>query len=149
VPNSPNWTATSAGTFYFVADYSGDANNGAAASGCAADALSVTPASPSITAQLSTNTVFVGGTVDVNAILTGSTPNAGGTVTYDVYSNDTCSGAPYILGSVTVINGVTSGAIVQFVAALPGDYYYVAIYSGDADNAATQSGCASAPLTVI
>jgi len=149
VPDSPNWTATSAGTYYFVANYSGDTNNNATTSGCAAEALSVTTTSPSITAQLSTNFVVFGGTVDVDAQLTGLTSNAGGTVTYDVYFNDTCSGSPYVLGSVAVTNGVTSGPLSQIVFAGFGVYYYVAVYSGDANNAAVQSDCAGAPLTVL
>jgi hypothetical protein len=111
--------------------------------------LTVTPASPGITAQLSTNTVVIAGTISVNATLTGATSNAGGTVTYDVYSNNTCSGSPVVIGSVSVINGVTTGTVSQTIFAVIGVYYYVAEYSGDADNAATQSGCASAPLTVL
>jgi hypothetical protein len=149
VPTSPNWTATTTGTFYFVADYGGDAQNAAAQSGCAAEAVTVTPTAPSITTQLSTSTVVVGGLVDVNATLTGATAGAGGTVTYDVYSNDTCSGTPYVLGTVGVTNGFTSGPLSQFVVASLGIYYYVADYSGDAQNAAAQSGCADAPLTVV
>ena len=74
---------------------------------------------------------------------------AGGTVTYDVYSNDTCSGSPYVLGWVTVTNGVTAGPIYQTVLAGFGAYCYVAVYGGDADNAAAQSDCAGAPLTVL
>ena len=45
VPNSPTWTSTSAGTYYFVASYSGDTNNTAAASGCGAEPISVTTTS--------------------------------------------------------------------------------------------------------
>ena len=45
MPNSPTWTATSAGTYYFVASYSGDTNNTAAASGCGAEPISVTTTS--------------------------------------------------------------------------------------------------------
>ena len=149
VPDSPNWTATSTGTFYFVAHYGGDANDNATTSGCAADALTVTMASPGITTQLSTNTVIIAGTISVNAILTGATSNAGGTVTYDVYTNDTCSGSPSVIGTVSVVNGVTTGPLSQTIFAVIGVYYYVVEYSGDADNAATQSGCASAPLTVF
>ena len=149
VPDSPTWTATSAGTFYFVALYSGDANNNATSSACAAEAVTVSPTSPSITTQLSPNTVVFGESADVNAVITGVTPTAGGTVSYDVYSNNTCSGSPYVVGSVSVINGVTSGALSQTILAFPGVYYYVAVYSGDADNAGAQSGCASAPLTVL
>jgi len=42
VPASPGWTATGpAGTYYFVALYSGDANNTPASSWCSADPFSI------------------------------------------------------------------------------------------------------------
>jgi hypothetical protein len=149
VPNSPNWTATSAGTFYFVADYSGDANNNATTSGCAADALTVTPASPGITTQLSTNSVTIGATVHDGSTLSGATASAGGTVTYDVYSNDTCAGAGLVstLGPVTVSAGVVPNS-PNWTATSAGTFYFVADYSGDANNNATTSGCAADALTV-
>jgi hypothetical protein len=148
VPDSPIWTATTPGTYYFVASYSGDASNAAATSGCASEVVVVSAAS-SITVQLSTNSVVFGGMFNVDATLTGLTPNAGGTVTYDVYTNSTCSGSPFVVGSVAVNNGVTSGSLSQTDLFLIGVYYYVADYSGDANNAAMQSGCASAPLTAF
>ncbi len=54
VADSPTWTPTeTAGTYYFVASYSGDANNGATVSACAADAITVSPQTPTIVTQLS------------------------------------------------------------------------------------------------
>ena len=47
VPASPSWTATgTAGTYYFVASYSGDTDDHAAASGCGAEPITVTPKFP-------------------------------------------------------------------------------------------------------
>jgi putative nucleotidyltransferase with HDIG domain len=146
VPNSPNWTTTAAGTFYFVADYSGDADNNATTSDCAADALTVTVA-PSISVDLSTGTAAVGQTLSLDATLTGVTANAGGNVTYNYYDNDTCSGAEIYIGLASVSNGETSGPLSE-IATFPGEYYIVATYSGDSNNAGMVSGCASAPLTI-
>jgi hypothetical protein len=149
VPNSPNWTTTAAGTFYFVANYSGDADNNATTSDCAADALTVTPLSPGITAQLSTNSATIGATVHAVATLSGATSSASGTVTYDVYSNDTCAAGGLVstLGPVSV-----SGAVVpnspNWTTTAAGTFYFVANYSGDADNNATTSDCAADALTV-
>jgi hypothetical protein len=146
VPDSPNWTTTSAGTFYFVAVYSGDANNNATTSGCAADALTVTPA-PSVTVDLSTGTVAVGQSLNFDATLTGVTANAGGNVTYYYYDNDTCSGPETYIGVESVSNGVVAGPLTEF-ADVPGEYYIVAAYSGDSNNAGMVSGCANAPLDI-
>jgi hypothetical protein len=146
VPSSPTWTTTSAGTFYFVASYSGDANNNAASSDCAANPLTVT-AAPSITVNLTPSIVTVSQTLNVDATLTGVTSNAGGNVTYNYYDNDTCSGIAMYIGLVTVTNGDTSGPLME-VADVPGIYYVVATYSGDSNNAGMVSGCADAQLII-
>jgi HD-GYP domain-containing protein (c-di-GMP phosphodiesterase class II) len=147
VPNSPNWTATTPGTYYFVASYSGDATNAAATSGCASEAVVVSAAAPTITTTLSSNAITVGATVNVDAVMTGLTPSAGGNVTYRVYTDNSCTFAVGTFGPITVTNGDTSGPItLQFLVS--GTFYVVASYSGDINNAGMQSGCASAPVVV-
>jgi len=151
VPVSPEWTATvAAGTYYVEASYSGDANNTAAASGCTAEPLTVSPDQPTLSTQLSATTVAVGGSVYDTAILSGGTSNAGGTVTYRVYDNDTCAGGAGLvttLGPVSVVNGGVPDS-PDWTPNASGAYYVVASYSGDADNTATIGGCAAEPLTV-
>jgi len=61
---------------------------------------------PAITTTLSADTVVVGGTVHDSSTLTGATANAGGTVTYTVYSDSTCSTSFANAGTKTVTNGV-------------------------------------------
>jgi hypothetical protein len=58
------------GTWYYLAQYSGDANNLASASACGAEVLTVTPASVGVS-----GIIFVGGTILINASV-----NAGGSV---------------------------------------------------------------------
>jgi hypothetical protein len=58
------------GTWYYLAQYSGDANNLASASACGAEVLTVTPASVGVS-----GIIFVGGTILIN-----TTVNAGGSV---------------------------------------------------------------------
>ncbi len=58
VPESPNWTAGPAGDYYFVTFYSGDANNKASVSGCAAAEVTVAAvSSPTTTSPSSPGTV--------------------------------------------------------------------------------------------
>jgi hypothetical protein len=82
----------------------------------------VNKAGPSIATTLSAETIPVGGTVHDSATITGATTNAGGTVTYTVYTNDTCdSSDPIDAGTKTVTNGVVpdSGGPGKFRGGAP------------------------------
>jgi hypothetical protein len=105
--------------------------------------------SPTISTTLSAESITVGGTVHDSATLTGATANASGTVTYKVYSNATCDSAdPIDAGTKTVSNGlVPDSDPVTFNAA--GDYYWQAVYSGDANNTGATSLCTSEHLVVV
>jgi hypothetical protein len=103
--------------------------------------------SPSIATTLSAESITVGGTVHDSATLTGATADAGGTVTYIVYTNDTCTEDPEDAGTKTVTNGVVPDSDpITFNTA--GDYYWQAVYSGDANNNAATSLCTSEHLVV-
>ena len=147
VPNSPPWTPTSSGTDFFVASYSGDADNAPAVSGCSAEPVIVSANTPTISTQLSATTVGLGGTVHDTATLGGATTSAGGTVTYSVYSSASCSGLVTTLGPLSVTNGSVPNS-PTWTATSAGTVYFVASYSGDANNAAAVGGCAAEPITV-
>jgi hypothetical protein len=103
--------------------------------------------SPSIATTLSAESIPVGGTVHDSATITGATANAGGTVTYTVYTNDTCTDNPQDAGTKTVTNGVVPDSDpITFNTA--GDYYWQAVYSGDANNNGATSLCTSEHLVV-
>ena len=147
VPNSPPWTPTSAGTDFFVATYSGDANNAPAATGCSAEPVTVSANTPTISTHLSATTVSLGGTVYDTATLAGATPGAAGTVTYSVYSGSTCSGLITTLGPLSVTNGSVPNS-PTWTATSAGTDYFVASYSGDPNNTSAVSGCGADPITV-
>ena len=138
VPASSSWTATgTAGTYYFVASYSGDTNDQAAASGCGAEPITVTQNTPTFSTQLSATSVAVGSTAYDTALLSGASANAGGSVTYSVYNNATCAssggGLVATLGPVTVTTGSVPNSAVWTATGAPGTYYFVASYTGDAE----------------
>jgi hypothetical protein len=145
-----------AGTYYWQASYSGDSNNKDATSPCTSETLTVTQLQPSITTSLSTSSTPVDQTVSDSANLSGATPYAGGTVTFTVYTDDTCSTAATTGsggeinvqgGSATVSgSGTYYSATVTFHDA--GTYYWQASYSGDNNNQSAKSGCTSETLTV-
>lgn len=147
VPDSNSVTFNSTGDFYWQAAYSGDANNDPATSVCTSEHLVVNKKSPSIATTLSAETVEVGGSVHDSATLSNATANAGGTVTYTVYTDSACSTGAQSAGTVNVTNGVVpdSNAITFNTA---GDYYWQAVYSGDANNNGATSVCTSEHLVV-
>jgi len=147
VPDSDPVSFNSAGTFYWQAAYSGDANNDPATSACQSEIVTVNPNAPGITTLLSSNSVAIGGSVHDSATLSGATSNAGGTVTYTVYSNNTCTNAIADAGTKAVTNGIVPDSdAVQFNSA--GTFYWQAVYSGDANNGSATSACTSEQIVV-
>ncbi len=137
VPDSDTLSFDHAGTFFWQAVYSGDANNNGATSPCTSEQLVVTPNSPSIvTAQhLIPND---------DATISGTTPTAGGTITFNLYSpgNATCTGPADFTQSVPVSgSGTYSTTNTAFVASAQGTWRWQVIYSGDANNIGTASAC--------
>jgi hypothetical protein len=102
---------------------------------------------PSITTTLSDTTIEVGGTVHDSATLTGATANAGGTVTYTVYTDNACSQGAQDAGTKTVTNGVVPDSN-PITFNQTGDYFWQAVYSGDANNDLAISVCTSEHLVV-
>ena len=148
VPDSDPVTFTTAGTFFWQAVYSGDANNLAATSVCTTETLVVSPNAPSIaTLLVPPGPVAIGTPVHDTAVLTGATATAGGTVTYTVYTNDTCTTTGATAGTVTVTGGVVPDSDpVTFTTA--GTFFWQAVYSGDANNLAATSVCTTETLVV-
>ena len=147
VPNSSTVTFNNAGTYYWQAVYSGDANNNGASSPCTAtsnELLTVNKASPSITTTLSAGSIVAGTTAHDSSTITGLVNSTGtGTVTYSYYTNNTCTANAVVVGTVTV---PTSGTVPNSPAATLGSvgtYYWQAVYSGDSNNNGASSPCTS------
>jgi len=108
----------------------------------------VTKATPSLTTLLSATAIDIGGTVTDQATLVGASANAGGTVSYAVYSDVTCETLVTSLGTKTVTNGSVGPSDV-WTADTEGNFWFQATYSGDGGNAGPiTSPCESEPITV-
>ena len=151
---SPSFTPLTAGTYSWVASYSGDTNNAPVSTKCGDPAETVTvittpPTNIATTlsggGQSGTSISVPQGTpVTDAATLTGVTTSAGGTVLYDIYSNSACTAFAGSGGSVSVTGGsVPASAPVPLLT--PATYYWKASYSGDANNAPLTSTCGPAP----
>ena len=80
---------------YWIANYGGDANNNATANGCngANENVVVSPRSPTVTTQASADVDARRRWNDLSdtATLSGATAGATGTITFQLYSNNTCT----------------------------------------------------------
>jgi hypothetical protein len=104
---------------------------------------------PSVSTALTPpSPVTVGTPVTDQATLSGASPSAGGTVSYGVYSNGSCTSEVASLGTMTVTAGSVGHSNPW--TAIVGSYWFRATYSGDAgDIGPVSSSCASEPLTVV
>ncbi|QNS04055.1 Ig-like domain-containing protein [Streptomyces xanthii] len=146
---SEPFTPTAVGTYYWTAQYSGDANNSPSASACGDDNESseIKKANASISTLLSDSSITIGGSASDTATLNNATADAGGTVTYSVYSNIACTEGQRDAGTVNVTDGtVPPSNSLDFPET--GTFYWQAHYSGDAKNEEALSPCESEPLTV-
>jgi hypothetical protein len=147
--NGPgNYSSSSAlvspvGTYYWFAVYSGDLSNAGTVSNC--EPLAVVVSVPSVSAQLSSTSISVGGSVSDSASLMGSF-NASGSVTYQYYSGGICEGTPAVVSTVTVTAGNVPSSGPQAFDSV-GAYSWSAYYGGDQNNQPAQGPCQ--PLTVV
>jgi len=101
----------------------------------------------SLSTNLSDSNIRVGRTVFDSATLSGETNNAGGSVTYTVYSDNACTLNSQDAGTVTVTNGVIPDSSALLFNAT-GTFFWQAVYSGDTNNPGVASLCGSEVLTV-
>lgn len=152
VPSSKNFVLNNVGSYGFVAVYSGDANNGMVTGTC--EPFTVGQATPSIsTLLILPTTILASQSVTDSSTLSGKTTNAGGTVTYTLYTDNICTSAattpnPVAVNPVTVT--VTNGLVptASFTIDQAGTYYIHAVYGGDTNNAASSPSSCEGAITV-
>jgi hypothetical protein len=143
---SPTFTPAIAGTYRWVASYSGDANNAASSGACndSNESSLVAPASPTIATIASVN-IVIGGAVNDQAWVSGRVnPQPGATVDFRLYPpGDTACVGPTVFESLGVAVPVDDGPITSasFTPSTPGTYRWVATYNGDVNNLAVSGPC--------
>ena len=117
-----------------------------------ADAVVVNADVPSITTQATSSFVPIGSAAFDTATLYSATNDAIGTVTYEVFNNASClvvgGGLVARIGEVAVDQGSIPESPTWRPPGRTGTYYFVAVYSGDANVSPATSGCGAAPFTV-
>jgi hypothetical protein len=149
--NSGNFTPTLAGTYRWIASYSGDTNNNAVAGACndANESVVVNKGNPAISGTVSPATGNIGTPfTDTATLSSGSSPT--GTITFTVHGPNTDNCASPIFTSTKTVAGNANYTSDAFTATQPGTYKFLAVYSGDANNnsVATVCGVASQTFTV-
>lgn len=130
VPNSGGFTVNTAGPYYFMAAYSGDANNNPALGD--PEPFTVAAAGLSVTTTPPANAI-AGVPFHDTAVLNGVTDDATGTVTYTLFKGTYPSGTAVGTGTVTVNNANVPNS-TAFTVTTAGAYYFMAQYNGDANN---------------
>jgi hypothetical protein len=132
---SGTFTPAAPGTYYWIAVYSGDANNNGAPSPCGApnESVTITKTTPTISTQASPGGLLGAPVRDVATLAGGSNPS--GSVTFRLFSDANCGNQVF-----TSTNAVPATSD-WFTPAAPGTYYWTAVYNGDANNSAATSPC--------
>lgn len=143
VTQSNSLAFNTAGTFYWQAVYSGDANNFGVTSDCDDEVLSVAKKSPGAsTAQnLKPNDSFT---------LTGGF-SATGNVTFSLYgpSDPTCAGTAAFSETVALSGGNSAATTnTTFVASDEGTWKWKVVYAGDTNNNSVTLACGHETFTI-
>jgi hypothetical protein len=145
--NSGNYTPTAVGTYYWIASYTGDANNSPATGACgdAGESSVVGQVQPGIVTS-ATASVTIGSPISDTATLSSATSDAGGTITFHLFSTATCTAASEINTGLTAVtvNGNGNYGSGNYTPTSVGTYYWIANYSGDAKNKAANGACGDA-----
>jgi hypothetical protein len=147
---SAPFTPSDAGTYRWIAEYSGDATNepaGPTTCGDPAETVVVSKAQPVFSTAAIASTALPGFTQDA-AILDGAHP--GGTIRFELFgpNDSTCAGTPVFTADVNVVgNGVYRSP--TFYPSNAGTYHWVASYLGDANNNPAATACGDSGETTV
>jgi hypothetical protein len=145
VPSSTGF-ATGAGPSYeWQAVYSGDSKNQATSTACGSEPVNIV--TTVLQTQLSETVALLGDQVSDQATFMGVDSNAGGTLTYNVYTSGDCTGTP-VFSSTVVVTAAAAPPSDPFTATPAGTYQWQASYSGDETNPPMTSHCGDERLTV-
>jgi hypothetical protein len=152
VSTTTGYTTAIAGTYEWTAAFSGDASNTAASTTCGEEPVVVT-AHPGITSTAEPDSGPVGSTLQDSATLTGgSNFTAAGTIQFSLYGPGDTSCSTYLFrftfGEITFDGPFDTTLSDGYLATIPGIYNWVAIFSGDGNNAGATTACGDDPVAI-
>jgi hypothetical protein len=156
---APGYTTTGTGTYQWVADYGGDANNVEARSGCGKEAVIIGKVPTSIdTTPSDADGAPVGTAITDSATVIGDNPT--GNIRFYLFSpqNPTCNfrqtsdNAPhgwiFMAGPIALVNGKASVPPPGYMTTETGTYRWVADYGGDSNNTEARGECDKEAVTI-
>ncbi len=147
--DSGKYTTNAAGTYYWIAAYSGDASNAAVSGSCkdAGETSVVDKEDPTIV-TVAVTPVTVGADIWDTATLSGGFAPTG-TITFTLYSDSDCTTAVAGYSSSVPVNGNGDYDSAKYTTAAAGSYYWIASYSGDTNNDPVSGSCGDAGETSV
>ena len=145
---SPSVTVAQAGTYWWTASYSGDANNNPATTSCGDESVTISKASPVIGTTSSFGQVPGDLMTDSATVTGGVSPT--GTIEFKLYGPSAtalCSGTP-VSDQEVAVAGNGSYASPSVTVAQAGTYWWTASYSGDANNNPATTSCGDESVTL-
>ena len=137
-----SFTPDTAGTYHWIATYSGDGKNRGSHGDCldAGENDTVSKATPSIATDASDDITIEGSISDTATVSGGHSPT--GTVTFKLYGPDdaTCAQDAIFTSANRPLSG-GSASSAAFTPTAVGTYRWIATYNGDANNAAVSGDC--------
>ncbi len=152
------YTPTTAGSYWWLANYNGDSNNNPTASSCGADMASTTVKDATALTAAGPSYNRTGTAISpssISSMLSGATIDAGGTITFTVFGPQTnaptdCSNGGTVVDTTTVSGNGTYNPSASFTPTTAGSYWWYATYGGDDDNNPAASSCgAGMPSTTV
>jgi uncharacterized repeat protein (TIGR01451 family) len=144
-----SFTPSTAGTYRWIASYSGDAKNEPSIGLCndAGETDVVQKVNPTIATNASDN-IVIGGSISDTATVSGGL-NPTGTVTFVLYGPNDASCATPIFTSAnrSLVAGVATSA--SFTPTAVGTYRWIATYNGDVNNNAVSGLCNDTDESVV
>jgi hypothetical protein len=147
--SSGNYTPTAAGTYRWVASYTGDSPNTLSINGVCNgtnESVVVTPKQPTITTDATADPptgLPLGSAISDQATLAGTATGAGGSIIFRLYGPDdaSCTVAKLVFTSAAVpVSGDGTYSSGNYTPAAAGTYRWIASYSGDLPNTLAVAG---------
>src|SRR5205823_6365735 len=141
---SGNFIPVSAGTYRWIASYTGDSPNTIGSTGVcngSNETVVVTPKLPTIVTNALAGPVNLGAPISDTATIanTANRPDgslAGGSVTFRAYgpNDSSCANSPAFTSAAIPVNGNGTYGSGNFTPTAAGTYQWIAIYTGDLPN---------------